>query len=171
MIYASLGSVQNAKREIFHCIAAACDRLDMQLVIAHGGGMDADAVEALPGTPLVVEYAPQQEVLQYASLTITHGGMNTVLDSLSCGVPLVAIPITFEQPGTGARIRWTGVGEVLPLSKLKVTRLRQGIQQVLAHEHYKQNALRLQREIQQAGGVNRAADIVEKSIEKPIENR
>lgn len=171
LIYASLGSVQNAKREIFHCIAAACDGLDVQLVIAHGGGMDADAVEALPGTLLVVEYAPQQEVLQYASLTITHGGMNTVLDSLSCGVPLVAIPITFEQPGTGARIRWAGVGEVLPLSKLKATRLRQRIQQVLAHEYYKQNASRMQREIQQAGGVKRAADIVEKSIEKPTENR
>jgi len=39
--------------------------------------------------PLVVEYAPQLELLAKARLTITHAGLNTVLDSLSNGVPLV----------------------------------------------------------------------------------
>jgi MGT family glycosyltransferase len=164
LIYASLGSVQNTKQEIFHCIAAACQGLDMQLVITHGGGMSADAVRSLPGSPLVVEYAPQLDVLAKASLTITHGGMNTVLDSLSCGVPLVAIPITFEQPGTGARIRWTQTGEVLNLSQLNVPALRTAIQQGLANETYLQNARKLQRSIQQAGGVKRAADIVEQAV-------
>jgi hypothetical protein len=65
------------------------------------GWMNAEAVQRLPGSPLVVEYAPQLELLAKARLTITHGGLNTVLDSLSHGVPLVAIPITYEQPGTG----------------------------------------------------------------------
>jgi zeaxanthin glucosyltransferase len=164
LIYASLGSVQNTKQEIFHCIAAACQDLDVQLVITHGGGMSADAVRSLPGTPLVVDYAPQLEVLARASLTITHGGMNTVLDSLSYGVPLVAIPITFEQPGTGSRIRWTQTGEVLKLSQLSAPALRTAIQRVLSDQTYQQNALKLQRSIQQAGGVKRAADIVEQSV-------
>jgi len=47
----------------FYCIAAACDQLDVQLVLSHGGGMNAEAVEGLPGSPLVVEYAPQLELL------------------------------------------------------------------------------------------------------------
>jgi len=55
--------------------------------------MNAEAVQRLPGSPLVV-YAPQLELLAKARLTITHAGLNTVLDSLSNGVPLVAIPIT-----------------------------------------------------------------------------
>lgn len=164
LIYASLGSVQNTKQEIFHCIAAACQGLDVQLVITHGGGMDAAAARSLPGSPLVVEYAPQLDVLAKASLTITHGGMNTVLDSLSCGVPLVAIPITFEQPGTGARIRWTGAGEVLALSQLDVSTLRSAIQRVLAEETYLRKAQNFQQAIQQAGGVNRAADLVEQAV-------
>jgi zeaxanthin glucosyltransferase len=164
LIYASLGSVQNTKQEIFQCIAAACEGIDVQLVIAHGGGMTMEAVRSLAGSPLVVEYAPQLEVLAKASLTITHGGMNTVLDSLSCGVPLVAIPITFEQPGTGARIRWTGTGEVLALSQLQVSTLRAAVQRVLTEETYLQNARRLQQAIQQAGGVQRAADVIEQAI-------
>ncbi len=163
-IYASLGSIQNTKYEVFHDIASACLSLDVQLVIAHGGGMNVEAVQKLPGSPLVVEYAPQLEVLAKASLTITHGGLNTVLDSLSHGVPLVAIPITYEQPGTGARIRWTGTGEVVPLSHLDIPKLRTAIQRVLTEDSYLKNALRLKQAIAQAGGVKRAADIIEQSI-------
>lgn len=164
LIYASLGSVQNTKQEIFHCIAAACQDLAVQLVITHGGGMSAEAVQALPGAPLVVSYAPQLEVLAHASLTITHGGMNTVLDSLSCGVPIVAIPITFEQPGTGARIRWTQTGEAIGLSQLTVPKLRQAIQQVLGENFYAANARRFQQAIQQSGGVKRAATLIEQAL-------
>lgn len=165
MIYASLGSLQNTKYSIFHCIAAACVGLDVQLVIAHGGGLNAQAVRSLPGSPLVVEYAPQPDVLANASLTITHAGMNTTLDSLSYGVPLVAIPITFEQPGTGARIRSTGVGEVLSLSKLSTSSLRLAIKRVLVENSYRKNAWRIQQSIHQAGGVKQAANIIEQVIE------
>ena len=164
LIYASLGSVQNTKHELFHCIASACADLDVQLVITHGGGMSEATARSLPGSPLVVEYAPQLDVLAKASLTITHGGMNTVLDSLTHGVPLVAIPITFEQPGTGARIRWTGVGEVISLSTLNTNNLQAAIQTVLTNPVYSTNARRIQRSIQQAGGVKRAADIIEDVI-------
>ena len=161
LIYASLGSVQNTKSKLFQCIAAACVGLDVQLVITHGGGMSEEQAKLLPGSPLVVPYAPQLEVISRASLTITHGGLNTVLDSLSQGVPLVAIPITYEQPGTGARILWTGTGQVVPLKRLTVSRLRNAIEQVLSTDEYYQNAIRLKRSIQTAGGVKRAADIVE----------
>jgi MGT family glycosyltransferase len=164
LIYASLGSVQNTKQEIFECIAAACEGLDVQLVITHGGGMSPEAARSLPGSPLVVKYAPQLEVLAKASLTITHGGMNTVLDALSCGVPLVAIPITFEQPGTAARIRWTETGEVLSLSQLNASRLRTAVQRVLGEETYSHHALKFQSAIEQAGGVKRAADIIERVV-------
>jgi MGT family glycosyltransferase len=156
--------LQNTKQEIFYCIAAACEKLDIQLVLSHGGGMNAQAIQKLPGSPLVVEYAPQPELLAKARLTITHGGLNTVLDSLSNGVPLIAIPITYEQPGTGARIKWTGTGEVIPLKRLSISRLRAAIQLVLTEDIYLDNAFRIKESIREAGGVKRAADIVEQAI-------
>ncbi|WP_013325028.1 glycosyltransferase [Gloeothece verrucosa] len=171
MIYASLGSVQNTKQEVFHQIAAACVGLDVQLVITTGGGLDELGVQNLPGSPLVVEYAPQPDILAAASLTITHGGMNTILDSLSYAVPLIAMPITFEQPGNGARIRSTGVGEVLPLGKLSVKRLHSTIKRVLRENSYRDNAQRIQQSIQQTSGVKRAADIIEQVIQRPNHSR
>jgi MGT family glycosyltransferase len=158
IVYASLGSVQNTKEDVFRCIAAACASLNVQLIIAHGGGMNAQTARSLPA-PLVVEYAPQPEILSYVDLAITHAGMNTTLDALSYGVPLVAIPITFEQPGTAARIRATGVGEILSFNKLSVSKLRWAIARVLSEKTYRKNAQKIQQSIQQAGGVKRAADL------------
>lgn len=168
LVYASLGSVQNTKADLFRAIAAACEGLDMQLLIAHGGGISTEDAKSFPGSPLVMEYVPQVEVLARASLTITHGGLNTVLDSLTHGVPLVAIPITFEQPGTGARIRETGVGEVLPLKRFSVKRLRKAIQRVLTEDSYAQNARRIQQSIRESGGVQRAADIIEQAVKPQV---
>jgi UDP:flavonoid glycosyltransferase YjiC (YdhE family) len=83
---------------------------------------------------------------------------------------MVAIPITNDQPGVAARIAWTGTGEVVPLARLSVPRLRGAIQRVLTEESYKNNASRLQDAIARAGGVHRAADIVEQVIStgKPV---
>ncbi len=164
LIYASMGTLQNRQQEIFNCIAEACVGLDAQLVISLGGGSSPESLQGLPGNPLVVGYAPQLELLQKATLTITHAGLNTTLESLINGVPMVAIPITNDQPGVAARIAWTGSGEFVPLKKLSVPKLRTAIQQVLGEDSYKKNATRLQEAIRRAGGVSRAADIIEQVI-------
>ncbi|MEW6491700.1 MAG: glycosyltransferase [Cyanobacteriota bacterium] len=170
LIYASMGTLQNRKEFVFRTIASACVGLDAQLVISLGGGLEPEALPNLPGEPLVVKYAPQLELLKRATLTITHAGLNTTLESLSNAVPLVAIPITDDQPGVAARIAWTGTGEFVPLSRLSAPRLRKAIQQVLTEESYKENALRLQEAIRHTGGVSRAGDIIEQAVStrKPV---
>ncbi|MDJ0692283.1 MAG: glycosyltransferase [Xenococcaceae cyanobacterium MO_188.B32] len=170
LIYASMGTLQNRLLYIFQMIAAACVELDIQVVIALGGGASPESLPELPGNTIVVGYAPQLELLQKATLTITHAGMNTTLESLSNGVPMVAIPITNDQPGVAARIAWTGTGEVIPLGKVSVERLQKAIKQVLTEDSYKKNALRLQEAIERAGGVSRAADIIEQVVTtgKPV---
>jgi MGT family glycosyltransferase len=170
LIYASMGTIQNQLLSIFQMIAEACVGLNAQLVIALGGGTSPESLPKLPGNPLVVDYAPQLELLQKATLTITHAGMNTTLESLSNGVPMVAIPITNDQPGVAARIAWTGTGEVIPLGKVSVEKLQKAVKLVLTEDSYKKNALRLQEAIHRAGGVSRAADIIEQVIStgKPV---
>lgn len=78
---------------------------------------------------------------------------------------MVAIPITNDQPGVAARIAWTGTGEVVTLNKLSGARLHAAVKQVLTEDTYKHNALRLQAAIRDAGGVSRAADIVERVVQ------
>ncbi|NEO80273.1 glycosyltransferase [Moorena sp. SIO4G3] len=170
LIYASMGTLQNRLLWIFQRIAKACVGLDAQLVITLGGAASPESLPELPGNPIVVSYAPQLELLQKATLTITHAGMNTTLESLSNGVPMVAIPIANDQPGVAARIAWTGTGEVIPLGKVRVEKLKNAIKRVLTEDSYKNNAFRLQEAIRRAGGVSRAADIIEQVVAtgKPV---
>lgn len=164
LIYASLGTLQNRLLWVFKMIAEACLGLDVQLIITLGWGNDTESLPEFPGNPIVVGFAPQLELLQKAVLTITHSGMNTTLHSLSHGVPMVSIPIAHEQPGIANRVAWTQTGKVIPLNKLNKEDLRNAIRQILTKNLYRQNALKLQKAIKQAGGVNRAADVIEQVV-------
>jgi zeaxanthin glucosyltransferase len=163
LIYASMGTLQNQLNDVFVAIATACVDLDAQLVISLGGA-SLEGLPALPGNPIVVSYAPQLALLERASVAITHAGMNTALECLTYGVPMVAIPITNDQPGVASRIAWIGAGEIVPLNKLTAARLEKALKLVLTKESYRQNALRLKQSISKSGGVTRAADIIELAI-------
>lgn len=163
LIYASLGTVQNGLVWIFKLIAEACVDLDVQLVMSVGWALNLEEVK-FPGNPIVVNYAPQAKLLQQASLSITHAGLNTTLGALSNGVPMVAIPISQEQPGIAERIALTKTGEVIALKKVNAQRLKEMVQQVLTNNIYQQNALKLQKVIQQSEGVQLAADLIEEAI-------
>lgn len=161
LIYASLGTIQNKILWVFTKIASACLQLDVQLVISLGGATEPSSLGHVPGSPIVVKAAPQLALLERASLCITHAGMNTTLESLSNGVPMVAIPVTNDQPAVAARIAWTKTGEVVNLDSCTVDNLQAAIRRVLSQPEYRQNALKLKADIEQAGGVSKAADIIE----------
>jgi len=164
LIYASMGTLQNRLSKTFSCIAAACDGIDAQLVISLGGAGQPESLGELPGNPIVVEFAPQLELIRRAKQCITHAGLNTVLESLSHGVPMVAIPITNDQPGVAARIKWTECGDFVESPKLNVRRLRRALDSVLGDPKYAQNARKLQIAIQQRGGAREAAELVEERV-------
>jgi zeaxanthin glucosyltransferase len=164
LIYASLGTLQNRNWQIFELIAAACVNLDAQLVISLGNPhQDLNAVK-LAGQPILVAYAPHQALIDRSALVITHAGLNTTIGALSAGVPMVAIPITNEQPGIASRMARVGAGLVVPVKKATVTKLRSAIQTVLADKSYRDNALKMQSAIKNSGGVEKAANIIEKAI-------
>ena len=161
IIYASLGTLQNSREPVFRCFAEACRGLDVQLVLSHGGGLTDAQAAALPGNPLVVSYAPQEELLGRARLTLTHAGLNTVLDSLTNNVPLVMVPITYEQPAIARRVESAGAGQSISMRRLESHSLRSLLERVFNESSYKSAAARVGSGIAQAGGVKRAADIVE----------
>ena len=170
LIYASMGTLQNKLLTVFADIAEACADFDAQLVISLGGASKPEDLPPLKGNPLVVAYAPQLEIIPKAAMMITHAGMNTAMECLTNGVPMVAIPVTNDQPGVAARITWTGCGETIPVKKLNVANLKNAIQKVLTNPSYKENAVRLQKAIAALGGVKQAADVIEQAIAtgKPV---
>jgi MGT family glycosyltransferase len=164
LVYASLGTLQNGAEEIFHTIAQACVGLNAQLVISLGGGLDPAALGKMPGNPLTVRYAPQLEIVKRAAAVITHAGLNTTLESLAEGVPLVCIPLGNDQPGVAARVAARGAGIVVPRRKLTARRLRSAIRAVLEEESYRAAAGNLQHAMRQIDGLSQAANIIEAAL-------
>lgn len=163
-VYCSLGTLQGGRKRLFAAVAEACRRLGLKLVLTHCGGLSAADVAALPGTPLGFDYLPQEAVLAEASLVVTHAGFNTVIESLACGVPMVALPIAFDRPAVAARVRRAGVGEVVTPRRASARRLARQIEHVLSAPRYRERARRVRKEIAAAGGVKRAADLIEATL-------
>jgi zeaxanthin glucosyltransferase len=162
-VFMSLGTLQGHRFRLFRAAARACRGLDAQLLVAHCGGLGAEQARAV-GATWVVDFAPQRAVLARADLCITHGGMNTVMDALAAGTPMLALPIAFDQPGVSARIVHHGVG--LRLSPRRVTTggLRKAIGTLLREPGFAQRARSIGRSIPEAGGLLRAADIIEATL-------
>ena len=164
LIYASLGTLQNRVAGMFRVIAEACEGLNTQLVITTGHGVAPEDLGELPGHPVVVAYAPQRELLGRSVMAVTHAGLNTVLDALAAGVPLVALPITNEQPGIAARVAWIGAGETIADKQVTPHALRAAVIRVLSNPVYRAAAERVREAIQMSGGAPRAAELIEQSL-------
>jgi zeaxanthin glucosyltransferase len=165
LIYASMGTLQNGLAYIFSAIAEAAATLPgTQLVMSVGPSLDLSGIQSLPANALVVRHAPQIQLLQRASLCITHAGLNTALESLSQGVPMVAIPITNDQPGVAARIAKSGTGIFVPVAELTPARLTETVTHVYEDPSYKQNAVRLQKAISKGKSVEKATALIEQAF-------
>lgn len=161
LLYASLGTTRKADPAIFARIAKACSGLDLQLAISLGGRRDAENFTGLPGNPVVVSNAPQLEMIKRAQIVITHAGPNTVLETLIEGKPMVALPITLDQPAIAARLLKLGVAEVLALNRRSANDIREALMKVCSVPLYREIAKRLQTQILSLRGAARAADIIE----------
>jgi zeaxanthin glucosyltransferase len=165
LIYASMGTILNGRADVFRTIIAALAmHKDLQLVLSIGDQLDPRQLGPAPKNAIVINRAPQLDVLKRASVCITHSGLNTVLESLAQGVPQVAIPVAYDQPGVAARIAHHRTGVVTSLDKLTADHLSTLLDEVLNNSAYRNNAQRLQGAIAKANGLSAAVDIIEQAL-------
>ena len=142
-------------------IARAAEDLGVCLALAHCGGLTGAQAQALPGGAVVRDFFPQRAVLARAAACVTHAGLNTVLDCAAAQVPMVAIPLAFEQPATAARLAFHGAARVLSPRRATRATIREALGAVLSDPSYRAALAAPAAEIAVAGGVSRAADLIE----------
>jgi zeaxanthin glucosyltransferase len=165
LIYASMGTILNGRLDVFRTVVAGVAKhKDVQLVLSIGDQLDPEQIGPVPKNAIIVKRAPQLELLKRTSVCITHAGLNTVLESLAQGVPQVAVPVAFDQPGVAARIAHHQTGVVTSLEKLTADHLSTLLDEVLTNSIYRDNAGKLQKAIARTSGLSVAADLVETSL-------
>lgn len=113
LVYASFGTAQNQRTELFRLVVAALAGQRVRVTVSAGGrALTTDDIGSVPPNITVHAFVDARDVLAGASVQITHGGCNSVHESLIAGVPLVCLPQAFDQIPLSARVQELGVGVV-----------------------------------------------------------
>ncbi|HMF74843.1 MAG TPA: glycosyltransferase [Bryobacteraceae bacterium] len=165
LVYASMGTLVNGLDQVYKTILEAVSSLqELQVVLSIGNNVNPDNLGPIPSNTIVVRKAPQIELLKRAALCITHAGLNTALEALAQGVPMVAIPIGYDQPGVAARIAHHGAGEFIEVEDLTVEGLSELIQKVQKTPSYRNRARYFKKVIAQTHGLDVAANVIERAF-------
>ncbi|HEX3043210.1 MAG TPA: macrolide family glycosyltransferase [Bacillota bacterium] len=160
IIYISLGSICssfdhfiNFYRKCFEALG----KTDSQVVLVTGR-IERAALGEIPENFLVKSFVPQIEILQRADLFITHGGMNSVNESLYFHVPMIIIPQFSDQHLNAKRVVELGAGISFENMEFTSSELAVAIHNILSDESFRRNAERIGESLKAAGGSKRAAD-------------
>jgi MGT family glycosyltransferase len=157
-----MGTLQNKLRHVYPAIAEAARGLEVQVVLSLGSpGARLDLRP--PENVIVVPFAPQLDLLDRAAAVITHAGLNTTLEALARGLPMLCLPVTNDQPGIARRVEYLGAGLVLGAQRASAKRIRRLLELVQSSD-CRENAQRLGNQIQGLNGPAMAADIIESAF-------
>ncbi len=164
LIYITLGTILNNNINFYNqCIDAFRDT-DYQVVMSIGSKIEVSSLQPLPDNIIARNYVPQLELLKHAQLLISHGGLNSVSESLYYGVPVIAIPLANDQPAVAKRLQELGAGLSLRLEDITPDTLRHLADTITSCPDYYEKCNQISLSFRQAGGYERAADYIQSLI-------
>lgn len=111
-----------------------------------------------------VESQARSAGILFAPCLISHGGLNSTLEALSFGIPLIVLPFFGDQHGVAARVAYHGVGEWLAPKKATLGNLGPLVRHVVTDPSYRQNASRMAAAIRGSGGIGEACDLINQAM-------
>lgn len=164
LVYISLGTVLNNNARFYHSCIEALQDMDCDVVMSVGLRTDIAALGGLPRNIRIYPHVNQMEVLARADAFVTRCGMNSVMESLSCGVPMVLYPQHAEERAVANRAYELGAG--VQLGRATAKALRRAVSEVLDTPEYREAACRIAEDFRGCGGAEEAADFIEKACRK-----
>ncbi len=142
------------------CVEAAADT-GWHVVVSAGSLADSDDFADVPDNVELHRWVPQLEVLERADAFVSHAGMNSVMEAMYFGTPVVAVPHTPEQRLIAARLQELGLGAHLPRGEVTGERLYEAVNRVSGDADTRARVRSLGEAMRAAGGPVAAADYVE----------
>jgi zeaxanthin glucosyltransferase len=130
-VYVSFGSFLSVRGDVLARVLRGLEALGVRVAVAIGSA-DRAELGALPGTWLVREFLPQVRLLESAAAAVTHGGNNSVTESMTKGVPLLVLPFSTDQFAGAEAIERLGFGEALDPNAATEAQIRDAAGRVLA---------------------------------------
>ncbi|KAG7237911.1 hypothetical protein INR49_031704 [Caranx melampygus] len=128
--------------EISEAIASAFASLPQKVIWRHIG----ERPTTLGNNTMLVEWLPQNDILGHpkTKVFVTHGGTNGIYEAIYHGVPVLGIPLIFDQYDNMVRLKARGVAEIVEVTTLDVESLTNALKNILSPEKpYKENMHKL----------------------------
>ncbi|KAH7700123.1 Protein UGT-49, partial [Aphelenchoides avenae] len=132
------------KKAMFKVFAELSD-YQFIMKVSEGDDVTVNLTKSIANVDLI-HWMPQTDALGHSRvrLFISHGGYNSIIESAMRGVPMVVIPLFFDQQRNAKVMEYRGFGKMLERSKLlDEVYIRKTISEVLHDQRYRQNAQRL----------------------------
>lgn len=163
VLFISLGTIFTDHPEFYRTCIEAFGAGPWQVAMTVGE-MDPTILGPIPGTVDVRQRFPQPAVLRHAAAFISHAGMNSTMEALYYGVPLITLPQMPEQVANADRVEELGLGQRLDADTLAPETLRAAVARVSADPEVRANVDRMRRAARASGGAIRGADVIEEYL-------
>jgi MGT family glycosyltransferase len=163
LLLVSMGSFSfdHQKQSLLTWVDAFADS-EWQVVVSAGPLADSDDLPAVPDNVSLHRWVPQLAVLEHADAFVSHAGMNSVMEAMYFGTPVVAVPHMPEQRLVADRLQELGLGVHVPQAEATGERVRAEVDRIVRDGHTRAQVGALSRAMRSADGPALAADYVEK---------
>lgn len=158
LIYFSLGSLGSADVSLMQRVIDALATLHAHIIVSKG---PLHAELELADNMWGAEFLPQTVLLPLVDLVITHGGNNTVTESMHFGKPMVLLPLFWDQYDNAQRVDECGYGIRLQTYEFTADELRDAVTDLLGRTELRAHMRDLATRIQQRDGLRTAATLLE----------
>lgn len=158
LIYLSLGSLGSADVGLMQGLIDTLAGTPHRCIVSMGPLHDQ--IELAAGMS-GAEFLPQTSLLPEVDLVITHGGNNTIVESLHNGKPMIVLPLFWDQHDNAQRIDETGFGARLSTYGHTPEELTSAIDRLLADQPMHERLRAISRRLKRRNGVVEAADLIE----------
>jgi MGT family glycosyltransferase len=158
----SLGTAQAAAPEFFRRCAAAFAGTDWHVVMTLGSRVAPEMVGPVPENVELHQWLTHGAVLPHATVYFGAAGMSSLLESLSCGTPVIAVPHTDEQRANADRITELGLGGTIEPGEIGPATVFERAEAVAGDPEIARRVKEMSGHLAAAGGAPRAADVIER---------
>jgi MGT family glycosyltransferase len=161
LVYVCFGTSYNRRTELYRTVIDALAEEPFDVLVSRGREVAWDTLGPVPSNVNVRDFVPNREALAQASLHITHGGCNSVHETLLAGVPMVCMPQAYDQFPLCGRIQLLGAGVIVEERREAIG---EAVRLVLDSDKARARAREVAEHLASYDAESQVAEVIERSL-------
>ena len=165
ILYATLGTVFNKHANLMDIVIKGVVLSKVTAVISTGPGykIPEEIAAQIPENVKTVSWANHRALFPHIRAALTHGGMSTTSDTIYFALPTLHIPVGCDLPSLSRKIVNKGAGLRIPHFQATPEAIAEKIPEIITSKEMKKNITKLQKSFLEAGGAEKAVELIERA--------